>query len=86
MIYHKFGYTFRAPSTHNHKKYDTLDKDGHNIASFGDVRYQQYHDKIGHYKRLDHWDEQRRENYRNRHRKDINNYPHAGYFSARFLW
>ena len=85
MIYNKFGFSFRAPSTRDHKKYDAFKNDKY-LASFGDVRYQQYHDRIGHYRRLDHWDEQRRDNYRSRHAKDINNYPHAGYFSAKFLW
>lgn len=86
MIYNKFGYKFVAPSKREHKKYDVYDKDDKYLASFGDVRYQQYHDKIGHYKNLDHMDNQRRINYNTRHAKDLDNYPHAGYFSGRFLW
>jgi hypothetical protein len=86
MIYHKDGYKFVAPSNTENKKYDVYDKDDKKLASFGDKRYQQYIDKIGHYKHLNHYDKQRRKNYRTRHAKDIDNYPHAGYFSARFLW
>jgi hypothetical protein len=32
--------------------------------NFGDINYQQYNDKIGLYKRLDHNDKKRRELYR----------------------
>jgi len=85
-VYHKDGYKFTAPSTVQGKKYDVFDKDGKKLASFGALGYEQYHDKIGHYRNLDHGDKTRRDRYNFRHKKDINNYPHAGYFAAHYLW
>jgi hypothetical protein len=86
MIYNKFGYKFVAPSKRENKKYDVYDKDDKYLASFGHKNYQQFYDKIGAYAHLNHKDNQRRKNYRSRHAKDLDNYPHAGYFSGRFLW
>lgn len=65
------------------KKYYAL-VDGKKIY-FGDRNYQQYHDKLGHYKSLDHNDAKRRKLYHKRHAKD---YPRgsADYFSKRILW
>lgn len=82
------GYVFKAPSRRNFKKYDVYDSDGKYITSFGDNRYEQYHDKIGYYRDKDHGDLQRRENYRTRHKHDIldRNKPTAGFFSMNFLW
>jgi len=82
------GYVFKAPSRRNFKKYDVYDSDGKYITSFGDNRYEQYHDKIGYYRDKGHGDLQRRENYRTRHKHDIldRNKPTAGYMSMRFLW
>jgi len=48
--------------------------------------YEQYHDKIGHYSSLNHNDPKRKARYIIRHRKDIHNKPHAGYFAYKYLW
>lgn len=86
-IYYKFGYKFVAPSKTEHKKYDVYDvKTDKKIASFGDVRYEQYHDKIGHYSHLNHHNEGRRRLYKMRHIKDIHNMNSAGGFSFKYLW
>jgi len=85
MIYKLDGYEFIAPSIRKNKKYDVL-KNGKYLASFGDVRYQQFYDKIGAYSHLNHYDPIRRERYIKRHNKDINNYNKAGYFSYYYLW
>jgi len=86
-IYYKFGYKFVAPSKTEHKKYDVYDvKTDKKIASFGDVRYEQYHDRIGHYKHLDHHNEARRRLYRLRHSGDIYNKDGGGYWAAKILW
>lgn len=55
---------------------------------FGQIPYQQYHDKIGYYKILDHNDKKRRENYRARH--GAQGYQKikgsAAWFSWNLLW
>ena len=80
------GYIFRAPSRRHFKKYDVYDLNDKYITSFGDIRYEQFHDKIGHYKDKDHNDPTRRDNYRGRHKHDILDKPTAGYFSYYYLW
>lgn len=55
---------------------------------FGDRRYQQYYDKIGKYKHLNHYDETRRRLYRSRHAgegEERNKYK-AGWFAWHYLW
>lgn len=79
------GYIIKV-STRKNKKYDVY-KDDKFITSFGDKRYQQYHDKIGHYSNLDHGDKKRRDAYRTRHRGDkIYDPNYAGYWSWHYLW
>jgi hypothetical protein len=85
-VYYKDGYKFSAPSTVQGKKYDVFDKDGKKLASFGALGYEQFHDKIGHYSSQNHEDPKRRARYALRHRKDIHNKPHAGYFAYKYLW
>jgi hypothetical protein len=85
MKYYKDGYVFVAPSATEGSKYDVY-KNDKKLASFGALGYQQYKDKIGAYKHLDHNDKKRRALYNIRHAKDIDNYPHAGYFASRYLW
>jgi hypothetical protein len=87
--YKKDGYTFIAPSSVKGKKYDAY-KDGKKIASFGAIHpngvpYAIYHDRIGHYSKYDHLDEERRERYHYRHPHD---YPKDSpdYLSKRYLW
>jgi len=85
--YYKYGYKFVAPSNTEHKKYDVYDvKTDKKIASFGDRRYEHYHDKIGYYSHLNHNDVVRKKLYRIRHAKDIHNMDSAGGFSFKFLW
>lgn len=84
--YHKQGYIFIAPSKTKYKKYDVYrDNDGQYLTSFGDVRYQQYHDKIGHYSKSDHHDNNRRRLYYNRHGKTAD-FETAKWFAHKFLW
>jgi hypothetical protein len=85
MIYKLDGYEFVAPSTRKNKKYDAY-KDGKYLASFGDIRYQHFFDKIGAYSYLNHYDEKRRQNYLKRHNKDLFNFNKAGFFSFYYLW
>jgi len=72
------------------KKYNALiyDTSGNLIKKipFGDRRYQQFHDKIGLYKHLDHNDDMRRLNYQSRHKNDKLNEFSPGYFSWNYLW
>ena len=57
------------------------------ICSFGDKRYEQYKDKIGYYKSLDHNDKERRKQYKERHKNDYINDPnYSGFWSYRYLW
>lgn len=81
MVYYVY------PSRRMNKKYDVYKNDVF-ILSFGDVRYQHYHDKLGHYKHLDHWDPQRRKNYLKRSRGlgNIHNPNSANYWSRTMLW
>ena len=83
--YKKDGYLFIAPSNTKGKKYDVY-KDGKKLASFGALPYQHYHDKIGNYNKLDHYDENRRRLYNARHEKDKDIYEHPGWFASKYLW
>ena len=77
-------------SKHKNKKYDAILFNKYNskkaIISFGDKRYQQYHDRLGYYKHLNHGDKTRKLNYRKRHVKDIGNKYSSGWFSLHYLW
>ena len=79
-------FIFDAPSKHKFKKYDVYDLNNGYITSFGDTRYQQYRDKIGFYRDLDHMDLTRRANYQSRHQHDNLDRLSAGYFSWKYLW
>ena len=68
-----------------HKKYMVMTKKG--IIHFGDKRYQQFKDKIGLYKHLDHLDPKRRELYYKRHGdRNTKNKETAKYWSHIILW
>jgi|TARA_R100000951_G_C2600769_1_gene168112 hypothetical protein len=70
-------------SSRKNKKY--MVKTNKGIVHFGDNRYQQYRDKIGVYKHLDHNDKKRRELYYKRHgRVSVKDSPK--YFSHKYLW
>lgn len=85
-------YDFYAPSKSSGKKYDAFDaKTGKKLASFGNVNYEQYKDKIGYYRSKDHGSQTRRNSYIQRHRKDkltdkYKKKESAGYFSMNYLW
>lgn len=76
------GFDFKK-STRKNKKYMVLVNN--RAIHFGDNRYQQYYDKIGLYKKLDHNDKQRRNNYYSRHGRDAVKYS-AKWFSHKYLW
>ena len=84
------GFDFYAPSYHDGKKYDVYfinPPTGRTVhVSFGDTNYQQYHDKIGYYSSLDHMNQKRRTNYRQRHKNDDLDHLTPGYFSYYYLW
>lgn len=93
------GYFIKVSSRKN-KKYDIYTRGGGAIKyllSFGDNRYQQYEDStpLKHYKKLDHKDKKRRQNYYNRHGRtnealargagrDVRHSPK--YWSNKYLW
>ena len=80
------GYTIIAPSIKPFKKYDVYFKNKY-VCSYGDIRYFHYYDKIGYYSNLNHYNEQRRINYRKRHMSDHINDPNfPGYWSYHYLW
>lgn len=54
---------------------------------FGTLNYAQYEDKaLGLYSNLNHYDKKRKQLYKARHAKDINNLFSSGYFSNKYLW
>lgn len=71
-------------STRKNKKYDVY-KNNKYLLSFGDSRYSQYFDKLGHYSYLDHNDEKRRMLYYSRFGIEAEE-DTAKYFSHKFLW
>jgi hypothetical protein len=77
------GVEFYAPGSGN-KKYDAYVNN--KKFSFGDRNYAHYHDRIGYYKDLNHYNTTRRDNYINRHSKDNITDFSPGYFSMYYLW
>lgn len=69
-------------SNRAHKKYAALVNGA--FVHFGDNRYEQYHDKIGYYSRLNHGDVNRRDQYYRRHGAATPLSPK--YFSHAILW
>tara|TARA_R100000654_G_scaffold63920_3_gene91322 strand:+ start:1576 stop:1830 length:255 start_codon:yes stop_codon:yes gene_type:complete len=55
------------------------------LIHFGDKRYQQFKDKLGHYESLNHNDKKRKELYYKRHGKS-NDKNSAKYWANRILW
>ena len=71
------------------KKYSVyVMKDGKKkLIHFGDSRYGQYKDKLGHYSHLDHKDAKRRKAYYDRHGdKNTTDKDTAKYWSHKILW
>lgn len=83
-VFNKDGFKFVAPSRRKHKKYDVF-KNGVYIVSFGDNRYSQFKDKLGHYRSKDNNDKKRRELYYKRHGRDAVRHS-AKWFSHKYLW
>jgi hypothetical protein len=82
--YYVAGYVFKVPKRNSKKKYDVY-KDGKFLVSFGSNTNQQYKDKIGFYKNLDHLDKDKRKRFYDR----FGTTPKAEsalWFSSRFLW
>jgi len=76
-------------SNHKNKKYDAILTNGYEIKRipFGALNYEQYEDKaLGLYSNYNHYDKKRRQLYKLRHAKDINNLFSSGYFSNKYLW
>jgi hypothetical protein len=75
------------PSSAKNKKYSVyVKKDGKTkLIHFGDSRYEQYKDILGHYSKLDHGDKDRRKNYYSRHGKTSDK-SSAKYWSHKILW
>ena len=71
------------------KKYSVYvkssNKSGIKLIHFGDSRYGQFKDKLGHYKHLDHNDNKRKKAYYSRHGKATSK-DSAKYFSHKYLW
>lgn len=76
------GYPIHT-SNHQNKKYKAF-VNGHWVH-FGDRRYEQYYDIFGHYKHLDHHDQERRRLYYARHGKSANEGT-SKWFSHHILW
>ena len=74
-------------SSTKNKKYSVyVMKEGRKrLIHFGDSRYPQYRDKLGHFSKLDHGDKKRRDLYYARHGPS-NDKNSARYFSHKFLW
>mgnify|MGYP003649090381 CR=1 FL=1 len=60
-------------------------KSGKKLISFGDKRYGQFKDKLGHYSHLDNNDPKRKKAYYARHGKATSK-DTAKYFSHKYLW
>lgn len=68
------------------KKYFAV-VDNKKVYFGGDPKiYEQYHDKIGYYKHLDHNDEERRKRYQQRHQKYHDRVGSASWLSWNLLW
>tara|TARA_R110000787_G_scaffold74143_3_gene164933 strand:- start:3050 stop:3319 length:270 start_codon:yes stop_codon:yes gene_type:complete len=78
------------PSKAKNKKYSVYvksddTKSGKKLIHFGDKRYEQFQDKLGTYKKLDHNDTKRKKAYYDRHGKATSK-DTAKYFSHKYLW
>jgi hypothetical protein len=82
--FYKDGYVFKVPKRTSKKKYDVY-KDGIFLTSFGSNTNNQYRDKIGYYKNLDHLDKDKRKRFYDRFGKSPK-FESALWFSQRFLW
>ena len=84
MKYSLDGLIFDS-DTGNNAKYKVKYKN--KTIYFGDGRYQQYKDQIGHYSDNDHNDKKRRKLYHARHKNDNFTDPtYPSYYSSKYLW
>lgn len=85
----KSGWSIKVSNKKN-KKYDVFNSENKYITSFGDKRYEHYFDLLGHYSNLNHNDETRLKNFRNRFRSKYeankNNPESALFWSWNLLW
>ena len=75
-------------SSAKNKKYSVYVKSASGnkkLIRFGDTRYGQYKDKLGHYKSKDHLDQKRRKAYYTRHGAATNKNT-SKYWSHKILW
>ena len=75
-------------SSAKNKKYSVYVKSASGnkqLIHFGDTRYGQYKDKLGHYKSKDHLDQKRRKAYYTRHGAATNKNT-SKYWSHKILW
>lgn len=77
------GFTVHVANNGKHKYYAIVD--GKKVY-FGDVNYEHYHDKLGHYRHLNHEDTSRRDAFKSRHKKNIKNVFSPAWFADRILW
>lgn len=77
------GYSIYTSDRYPKKYYAVVD--GRKIY-FGDIRYQQYFDKMGHYSHLNHLDQKRRSYFWARHHKSENKIGTPGWFALHVLW
>ena len=68
------------------KKYYAVGPHSKKKIYFGSATYQQYHDKMGHYKHLDHGDKERRRLFKARHNKNRHKVGSPAWFSSNILW
>jgi len=81
-----YAYIFYDKNTPRGKKYSVITPKG-KLIHFGAAGYEQYKDRIGKYKSLDHKDPVRRKAYRLRHSSDyITDPEYPGYYSWKYLW
>ncbi len=75
-------------SERKNKKYDVFDANQKYILSFGDSRYQHFHDAFGDYTYLNHNDPYRRANYRKRAEGmgNLSNPYSSNYWAYWTLW
>lgn len=71
-------------SPRKNKKYMAVLSNGSKVH-FGDNRYEQFKDKIGAYRHLDHNNEKRKMNYYSRHGEEADLHS-AKWFSHVYLW
>jgi hypothetical protein len=73
-------------SKRKNKKYDVFNENNKFVVSFGDTRYEQFHDKLGAFKNLNHSDEKRLKLFKKRFQKLYNDNKNNPYSSILYSW